>query len=391
MRVRGICAVFITVVAFALPAVAEPEGEPWTLSGRIQGSSNSAGLVLKADPTLGYSFNHYFQTYFGLPVYFVNPSSTIQTATGSGFMSGLGNAYVGFRLGMDREAVDFASVLEATAPTGDKANGFSTGRATIDWTNRFSHSFSSLTPFVTAGLANTVSDTAFFVRPFTSLGIVSHFDGGAKFNLSKFVEVGASAYAIRAAGQQTIISKTFKDTSTTSVSSGSVSPAMAKAVLSTPAAKSWARRISRTTTVFRHGLRRMRVQTWIFRLVTREARVTTSIRCSLESDSAWVNEGEENCHEESSYVTGFSNLGCIPELLFGGGPGKRMPIVVRVRLSARGTARASVTIMNKRRLVPMQKVLMTPMPTGKRSSTSVFKTTRPLRRSYRACCRRVRT
>ena len=223
MRVRGIGAVFITVVAFALPAVAEPEGEPWTLSGRIQGSSNSAGLVLKADPTLGYSFNHHFQTYFGLPVYFVNPSSTIQTATGSGFMSGLGNAYVGFRLGMDREAVDFASVLEATAPTGDKANGFSTGRATIDWTNRFSHSFSSLTPFVSAGLANTVSDTAFFVRPFTSLGIVSHFDGGAKFNLSKFADVGASAYAIRAAGQQTIISKTFKDTSATSGTTGSAS------------------------------------------------------------------------------------------------------------------------------------------------------------------------
>jgi len=221
MRVRGICAVLMTVVAFALPAIAQPEGESWTLSGRFQGSSNSAGLVLKADPTLSYSFNRLFQTYFGLPVYFVNPSSTIQTATGSGFMSGIGNAYVGFRLGIDREPVDFASVLEATAPTGNKANGFSTGRATIDWTNRFSHSFSSLTPFASAGLANTVSDTAFFVRPFTSLGIVSHFDGGAKFNLSKFADVGASAYAIRAAGQQTIISKTFENTSATSGVSGS--------------------------------------------------------------------------------------------------------------------------------------------------------------------------
>ena len=63
-------------------------------------------------------------------------------------------------------------------------------------------------------------------------------------------------------------------------------------------------------------------------------------------------------------------------------------IVVRVRPSARGTARATVTIMNKRRLVPMQKVLMTPMRTGKRNSTSMFKTTRHLRRRYKACCRR---
>ena len=50
----------------------------------VSGSSNSGGLVLKADPTLGYSFNRHFQTYFGLPVYFVNASSTIQTIQTSG-------------------------------------------------------------------------------------------------------------------------------------------------------------------------------------------------------------------------------------------------------------------------------------------------------------------
>src|SRR4051812_37281005 len=101
-------------------------------------------------------------------------------------------------------------------------------------------------------------------------------------------------------------------------------PAMAKALLSTRVTKSWARRISPTTMVFRHGWQRMRVQTWISRLVTREARVTTSIRCSLESDSAWVNEREENCHEESSYVSGFSKPACIPEWLFDGDSGERV-------------------------------------------------------------------
>ena len=43
-------------------------------------------------------------------------------------MSGPGNAYIGFRLGLDNEAVNYSSILEATAPTGDKAKGFSTGR-----------------------------------------------------------------------------------------------------------------------------------------------------------------------------------------------------------------------------------------------------------------------
>src|SRR5215831_6657063 len=194
---RGLCTVFI-VVALAMPVLAE-DGPGWSFSGRFQGSSNSSGLVMKTDPTLGYSFSRTFQTYVGLPFYFVKDSSTTATTsttpTSNGFMNGLGNAYLGFHIGVDREAINYASNVEATAPTGDKAKGFTTGRATVDWTNSFSHRFSSVTPFADLGLANTVSDTSFFVRPFTSLGIVSHFDGGAKLRVSQFIDVGTSAYA----------------------------------------------------------------------------------------------------------------------------------------------------------------------------------------------------
>src|SRR5499427_7149625 len=214
---RGLCTVFI-IVALALPVLAE-DGPGWTFSGRFQGSSNSSGLVMKADPTLSYSFNPHFQTYAGLPLYFVHESSAIQAS--NGFANGLGNAYVGLHLGVDNDSLNFGSSVEATAPTGSKDKGFSTGRATIDWTNSFSHRFSSVTPFADLGLANTVSDTSFFVRPFTSLGIVSHFDSGAKFSLSQFVDVGASAYGVRGAGQQRIISKLFKGQSTTSTTSSS--------------------------------------------------------------------------------------------------------------------------------------------------------------------------
>ena len=146
---RGLCTVFI-VVALALPVLAQ-DGQGWTFSGRFQGSSNSSGLVMKADPTLGYSFSRNFQTYVGLPVYFVKDSSTTSTAsttqTSNAFINGLGNAYLGFHIGVERAAVNFASNLEATAPTGDRDKGFSTGRATVDWTNSFSRSFSSVTPF----------------------------------------------------------------------------------------------------------------------------------------------------------------------------------------------------------------------------------------------------
>jgi hypothetical protein len=187
------------------------EDRGWSFSGRFSGTSSDIGTILKADPSLGYVFNPHFQTYAGVPFYFAKESSTATTTTttttSNGFMNGIGNAYVGFRLTEDNPAVNFSSNLVATAPTGDKAKGFSTGRATVDWTNSFNHRFSSLTPFADVGLANTVSDTAFFVRPFTSLGFVTHFDGGAKLSLSDHLNIGGSAYGVAAAGQQTIISK----------------------------------------------------------------------------------------------------------------------------------------------------------------------------------------
>ena len=141
-------------------------------------------------------------------------------------MSGIGNALLGFRLGVDSDTLNYSSTLELTAPTGDKSRGLSTGQATADWTNRLSHRFDSFTPFGSLGFANTISDTAFFIRPFTSLGLVTHFEGGATYDISRYVRVGGSAYGIGAVGDQTIISKVLKrqslstSTSGTSASSG---------------------------------------------------------------------------------------------------------------------------------------------------------------------------
>jgi len=226
---RILCAIVI-VIGLAMPARAQDE-RGWTLIGGFYDSSNTDGTIMKLDPALSYRFNRHFQTYAGLPFYFVNLSSTAtsastMTSNGSGLVSGVGNAFLGFRGNLESDAVNYSSTLELTAPTGDKSRGFSTGRVTADWTNRFSHSFHSFTPFGSLGIANTISDTAFFVRPFTSLGLVSHFEGGAMYDFSRYVSVGGSVYALRAAGEQTIISKVIKREATiprssgTSVSSG---------------------------------------------------------------------------------------------------------------------------------------------------------------------------
>jgi hypothetical protein len=235
-NMRLACAI-VLVVGLVLPARAQEE-RGWSFSGSFNGSSNSDGTVMKVAPMLGYKFNNHFQTYAGVPFYMVNVSSTATstttsttpaTSTPGGFVNGIGNAFVGIRLAANSDTINYTSTLELTGPTGDKTHGFSTGRATADWTNRFSHSFDSFTPFGSLGFANTISDTNFFVRPFTSLGLVSHFEGGGMYDISNHVRVNASAYAIGAVGNQTIISKVIKRQTALSVSSGTAGKASATA------------------------------------------------------------------------------------------------------------------------------------------------------------------
>src|SRR6185369_9150901 len=136
---RFVCAT-ILVLGLAIPVQAASDDEQgWSLSGSLSGSSNSSGVVTKAEPVLGYNFNKHFSTYTGVPFYFVNLSSSATTVSTGGSMNGIGNAFLGFRARTDSETLNYSSTLEFTAPTGDKSRGFSTGRMTVDWTNRFSH------------------------------------------------------------------------------------------------------------------------------------------------------------------------------------------------------------------------------------------------------------
>jgi hypothetical protein len=207
---RVICAI-VLIIGLAIPAHAQEE-RGWSFSGSFNGSSNSDGIITKAEPALGYKFNRHFSTYVGLPFYFVNIDSDATTTPG-GSMRGLGNAFLGFRGQIDGEFVNYTSNLVFTAPTGDKDRGFSTGHVTVDWTNQFSRTISSFTPFANVGIANTVSDTAFFIRPFSSFGLVGHFEGGTTYAVSPALRLGASGYAVRGSGEQRIISKVIERSS----------------------------------------------------------------------------------------------------------------------------------------------------------------------------------
>jgi hypothetical protein len=180
----------------------------FTFYESVWGSSNSLGQVYMLDTTLGYDFNKHLGVDFGVPVYFARPSSA-SVANGFSSGSGLGDAYVGLRLTFANPLLNYSTTLTGTAPTGNENLGFSTGRATYDWNNHFDKTIPiiNVTPFANVGVANTVSDTHFFTRPFTTLGTVSHLEGGATLKVFPMVQVGASVYDIIPSGQQKVFSK----------------------------------------------------------------------------------------------------------------------------------------------------------------------------------------
>jgi hypothetical protein len=176
----------------------------------IQGTLGSQEKLVKLDSTVGYDFNKHFGVFTGLPIYFASISSTTTgttTTSSSGSSAGLGNFYLGLAFRAPNPALNYASTITAGAPTGSTRKGFSTGRGTIDWSNHFDRSFGRLTPYLDAGLANTVPDSVRVVRPFTSLGAVGHFEEGAEFELVHHFAVGGSGYEITPFGNQKVFSK----------------------------------------------------------------------------------------------------------------------------------------------------------------------------------------
>lgn len=178
-----------------------------TFTVRLDGTANQLGVILRFDPSVGYRFNRYAAIDAGIPLYHVNPSDSAASVLGPAAGGGVGNAHLGLHLDFTSPAITYQPSVTVTAPTGDKNRGLSTGNVTYDWNNLFSRRFGRVMPFGALGLANTVADTPFFVRPFTSKGIVGHFEGGALIAFAKIASIGASAYAIEPTGQQTVVSR----------------------------------------------------------------------------------------------------------------------------------------------------------------------------------------
>ena len=216
---------WLLAMAVGLPAALHAQSTDELGKGLIwyeslTGTTSSLGTVSRFDSTVGYNFNRSLAVDIGAPVLFVHASSTA-TTTSLRSATGIGDSYADVRLTVRNPLVNFVCNLRGTVPTGSTQNGFSSGRATADWTNHFDRAFGHVTPFVDLGLANTVPDSSYFVRPYTTLGITGHFAGGASIRLMRLVNLRASAYAIEPSGQQKVFSRFLNRNSAGTANPGS--------------------------------------------------------------------------------------------------------------------------------------------------------------------------
>lgn len=172
----------------------------------FHGMVNHSGTLLKLDSTLGYDFNRYFGVFTGVPLYFASDSSNTPGQTRL-HDAGAGDFYFGADAYAPNRYVDYSSTLTISAPTGSVSKGFSPGKPTVDWNNRFRHRIGRFKPFVAAGVGNTVPDSDLVTRNFISLGKVTHFEEGVEFEIAPPVYFGGSAYQIVPFGNQQVFNR----------------------------------------------------------------------------------------------------------------------------------------------------------------------------------------
>ena len=203
----GSCLLAVSALGEAVPAAAGKtavEEKGFTLTETYEGSGNTDGFITDIDSTVGYIFNPHFSINMGVQYLFVNPSSSNSSKTGATSASGLGNPSLGFRYSRKEPVLDFSTGVNGAFPVASSAKGLSTGRVTFDCDNHFAHGFDLFTPFLDVGVANSVPDTRFLKRPYTSLGTLAHFEGGTEMDLGDKFSISASGYYILPWGAQEI-------------------------------------------------------------------------------------------------------------------------------------------------------------------------------------------
>lgn len=182
----------------------------WGFGVRFEGSSSDDGTVTDLATGVGYNFTRYFGVDLSIPYYFIGtPSSIKQTNPGAVSGTGIGSVGMDLKWNYPGQALTYASTIHVGAPTGDEKKGLSVGHATWAWSNHLEHGWGNFTPFVEAGVGNTIPYSRFFERPYMTFGYNASFEAGTEVDAGPF-SFTASAYHIAPWGNQTVISRVFR-------------------------------------------------------------------------------------------------------------------------------------------------------------------------------------
>jgi len=192
----------------------------WTAGMRFEGSASADGGVYDLGSALGYNFSRHFGVDAGVPFYFVGTPSSIKKNNPDAVSGiGMGALFADLRWNYPGNFLNDSPVIHLTAPTGDTKKGFSTGHATWNLVNHIDHAFGNFSPFLDAGVGNTVMDTRFFHRPFITSGYNAQFNGGLEYDPGNF-SFSVSAYDVAPWGDQTVFSRVFRCGSATTCNAG---------------------------------------------------------------------------------------------------------------------------------------------------------------------------
>jgi hypothetical protein len=192
----------------------------WTLGTRFEGGYSGDGGVYDLGSALGYNFSRHFGVDAGVPLYFVSTASSIKK-NDPGEVSGIGvgTFFTDLKWNYPNQFLNYSSAIHLTAPTADTKKGLSTGHATWNFANHIDHAFGDFSPFLDAGVGNSIMDTRFFHRPFVTFGYNAQFNGGVEYDPGNF-SFSVSAYDVAPWGNQTVISRVFRCGSSAKCSAG---------------------------------------------------------------------------------------------------------------------------------------------------------------------------
>ena len=186
------------------------------LSQSYDSSSNWTSIV---DSTVSYNFNKVVGISLGAPFYLAYnqplfssstqvAGSTTQPAPIPGY-NAMGDLRFGLRLATPTPLIKYVVTLTGTAPTGDTSIGISTGRATADFNNHLELDLGRVSPLLDLGLANTNALINTVKRPYTTLGVLSHFKAGLGLPLGKRLNFEFAGYENLPVGLQKLYSQEF--------------------------------------------------------------------------------------------------------------------------------------------------------------------------------------